>query len=83
MLELLHRLKPPKQDANIMEEVAKLAAKEREVRTLERLIEYISSLEDEDLARVRPVLLQRSTLSNFKSVPCQNREHQTEIYLEQ
>jgi hypothetical protein len=56
MLELLQRLKPADQD-EIVKDVAKLAAKEREVRTLEMLIEYVSSLEEEDLARVWPRLV--------------------------
>jgi hypothetical protein len=57
MLELLKRLKPLQQDAKITEGVARLAAKEREVRSLELLIDYISSLEDKDLARVWPRLI--------------------------
>lgn len=57
MLELLKRLKPLQQDAKITEGVARLAAKEREVRSLEELIGYISSLEDRDLARVWPRLI--------------------------
>ena len=57
MLQLLQRLKPSKEDAKIMEEVARLAAREREVRTLEMLIEYISSLDEEDLARLWPSLV--------------------------
>ena len=73
-------LKPSKQDTTIMEEVAKLAAKEREVRTLDTLIEYISSLKDEDLARVRPVLLQRSTPLKLQANPpyANHEPHQTE-----
>jgi hypothetical protein len=54
MLELLKRLK---RDAKITEGVGRLAAKEREVRSLELLIGYISSLEDRDLARVWPRLI--------------------------
>ena len=57
MLQLLQRLKPSKEDAKIMEEVARLAAREREVRTLEMLIEHISSLDEEDLARLWPSLV--------------------------
>ncbi|MGH7795646.1 MAG: hypothetical protein ACREQ2_12245 [Candidatus Binatia bacterium] len=37
---------------NIIEEVENLAAKEREVRKLEMLIEYVTSLKEEDLAKV-------------------------------
>lgn len=57
MIELLQRLKRLDQAGNLMEGVARLAAKEREVRTLEMAIKYISSLEDEDLARVWPRLM--------------------------
>lgn len=57
MLGLLKRLKPLQHDAKIAEGVARLAAKEREVRSLELLIGYVSSLEDRDLARVWPRLV--------------------------
>lgn len=57
MLGLLKRLKPLRHDAKITQGVARLAAKEREVRSLELLIAYISSLEDKDLARVWPRLV--------------------------
>jgi hypothetical protein len=57
MLELLRRLKPLEQDAKITEGVARLASKEREVRSLELLIEYISSIEDKELARLWPRLV--------------------------
>jgi hypothetical protein len=56
MIELLQRLRRLEQGAKLVENIAKLASREREVRTLERLIEYISSLDDEDLARVWPRL---------------------------
>ena len=57
MLELLQRLKPPGLDSHITDDIAKLAAREREVRTLEMLIEYISTLDDEELARAWPRLI--------------------------
>lgn len=57
MLGLLKRLKLLRHDAKITQGVARLAAKEREVRSLELLIAYISSLEDKDLARVWPRLV--------------------------
>ena len=57
MLELLQRLRPSNRDATITQEVAELASREREVRTLETLIEYISSLEDEELAQAWPRLI--------------------------
>ena len=57
MLELLRRLKPLEQDAKITEGVARLASKEREVRSLELLIEYISSIDDKELARLWPRLV--------------------------
>jgi hypothetical protein len=57
MIELLQRLRRLEQGAKLVENIAKLASREREVRTLERLIEYISSLDDEDLARVWPRLI--------------------------
>jgi hypothetical protein len=57
MLELLQRLKPAKHDTRIAADVAKLAAREREVRTLEMLIEYISTLDDDELARAWPRLI--------------------------
>jgi len=56
MLELLQRLRPSNRDATITQDVAELASREREVRTLETLIEYISSLEDEALAQAWPRL---------------------------
>jgi hypothetical protein len=57
MLRLLQRLKPLGHEATIVQDIAKLASTEREVRTLEMLIQHISSLEDEDLARVWPRLI--------------------------
>ncbi len=57
MIQLLRRLKQSDQNGNLMVSIAKLAEKEREVRTLEMAIEYISSLEEEDLARVWPRLM--------------------------
>jgi len=57
MLRLLQCLKPLGQNATIVQDIAKLASTEREVRTLEMLIQHISSLEDEDLARVWPRLI--------------------------
>jgi hypothetical protein len=69
MIELLQRLKRLDQDGNLMEGVAQLAAKEREVRTLEMAIEYISSLEDEDLARVWPRLMAAIYSSILRNEP--------------
>jgi hypothetical protein len=57
MLKLLQRLKPVEPDANIVNDIAKLASTEHEVRTLEMLIDYISSLENDDLAAVWPRLI--------------------------
>lgn len=56
MIELLRRFKSGEHDPTILESVANLAAKEREVRTLELLIEHLSSLEDNDLERAWPRL---------------------------
>jgi hypothetical protein len=58
MLELLQRLKPARHDTRIAADVAKLAAREREVRTLEMLIEYISTLDDDELAHAWPRLIE-------------------------
>lgn len=41
----------------LTEDIAKLASKEREVRTLETLIEYISSVDEEDLKIFWPRLI--------------------------
>ena len=57
MLELLQHLKSASQDTHIADDIARLASREREVRTLERLIEYISTLDDEDLAQAWPRLM--------------------------
>ena len=57
MLRLFSRLKPLGRDTTIAQDIARLASTEREVRTLEMLIEHISALEDEDLARVWPRLV--------------------------
>jgi hypothetical protein len=57
MLWLFSPLKPLGRDATIVQDIARLASTEREVRTLEMLIEHISSLEEEDLARVWPRLV--------------------------
>ena len=54
MIELLRKLKSGEHYPTILESVANLAAKEREVRTLELLIEHLSSLEDQDLERAWP-----------------------------
>jgi hypothetical protein len=78
MIELLQRLKRLDQDGNLMEGVAQLAAKEREVRTLEMAIEYISSLEDEDLARVWPRLL----AAIYSSYTSERTTSQTEVHAE-
>lgn len=57
LLQSLQHLRPTAQEDNVVEGIAKLATKEREVRTLEMLIECISSLDDEDLARMWPRLM--------------------------
>jgi hypothetical protein len=57
VLQSLQSLRPLAQEDNVVEGIAKLATKEREVRTLEMLIECISSLDDEDLARMWPRLM--------------------------
>ncbi len=57
MLRLFSHLKPLGRGATIVQDIARLASTEREVRTLEMLIEHISSLEEEDLARVWPRLV--------------------------
>ena len=57
MLRLFSRLKPLGRDATIAQDIARLVSTEREVRTLEMLIEHISALEDEDLVRVWPRLV--------------------------
>ena len=57
MLQLLRRLKPLQGNAKVGEAVARLAAKDREARSLVLLTEYLSALEDKDVARVWPRLV--------------------------
>jgi hypothetical protein len=48
---------------NIVEDISKLAATERDVRRLEILIEYVGSLSDEELATAWPRIVKiRKTL---------------------
>lgn len=54
MFGLSHLLNPRQQ--TIEDQVATLAAKEREVRQLEAFIEHISSLDDKELERIWPRL---------------------------
>ena len=56
MLGLLQRLKS-KNGTDMTEEIARLASREREVRTLQMLIEYVSTLDDQELAHVWPRLI--------------------------
>jgi hypothetical protein len=60
MLALSKCFRVFKPDANIVEDIAKLAATEREVRTLETLIQSLAALEEQDgehLRRVEQLLL--------------------------
>lgn len=59
MFELVQRLmaSQPSNMPKLSEDIAKLASKEREVRTLETLIEYISSVEEEELEVFWPRLI--------------------------
>lgn len=79
MIELLQHLKRLDQDGNLMEGVAQLAAKEREVRTLEMAIEYISSMTRISHAcgpllwqRFTPLILRNELRARPKSAPRQS-----------
>lgn len=54
---------------NIIEAVDNLAAKEREVRKLEMLIEHVSSLKEDELAKVLSALAAARKRSVFNAAP--------------
>jgi hypothetical protein len=55
---------------NVVEDISKLAATERDVRRLEMLIEYVGSLSDEELARAWPRIIKiRRTLKLHAMCP--------------
>jgi hypothetical protein len=54
---------------NIIEAVENLAAKEREVRKLEMLIEHVSSLKEDELAKVLSALAAARKRSVFNAAP--------------
>lgn len=55
---------------NVVEDISKLAATERDVRRLEMLIEYVGSLSDEELARAWPRIIKiRKTLELHAMCP--------------
>lgn len=68
---------------SIIAGVDNLAAKEREIRTIQRLIECLSSLSDDDLAKAWPriIVAQKALGRSFASAEKHNRIKQIDDML--